>query len=351
MDALSERPHVRAVWHGPLALRTIECLSATDDTVDAVQGILRAIVEETGMRCAGIRLQNGDDFPFYVFKGFSRDFIRAENGRCVYNPDRTTADAAQDQPESPCMCGRILCGQTSTEENLFTPGGSLFTPALQMLAATVLPAKFGPIRSRCISEGFQTHALIPLRRGGAIIGLLHLSDQRPGILCAEDVAFLERLGASVGIALARKQNETKHQKLRAQLFQLQKMESIAILAGGIGHGFNNILAAMLGGLELATMKADGLGPIQAASLRIELDEVRRAAHRASALVEQILFLSGSERDEKQSLNIRPLIEKACQFLRSALPATIEIQQAHASPSGCHEPGHQRRTGDAGRRPH
>ena len=327
MEYPPERTHGRAVWHGPVALRTIECLAATDDAVDAIQGILRAIVEETGMKCAGIRLQNDDKFPFYVFKGFSREFIRAESSVWMHNPDSPSGVDGQEQLDPACMCGRILRGQTSPDEPFFTAGGSFFTPALQTLAATVDPAKLGPMRGRCIAEGFQTHALIPLRRGSAIIGLLHLSDPRPRVLGAEDIAFLERLGVSVGIALARKQTAAKHQKLRTQLFQLQKMESIGILAGGIAHGFNNILAAMLGGLELATMRADELGGPQAGSIRVELDDVRRAAHRASALVEQILFLSGNDRDEKQPLLVRPLVEKACQFLRSALPATIEIQQS------------------------
>jgi len=325
MEVTPDRPHGRAGWHDSVALRTIECLAAADDSVDAIQGILRAIVEETGMHCAGIRLQNDDDFPFYVFKGFSREFIRSERSVWRSNPDAPAGEDAEPAPA--CMCGRILRGQTSPDESFFTPGGSFFTPALQTIAVTLTAAKYGPLHARCIAEGFQTHALIPLRRGNAIIGILHLSDPRPRILCAEDIAFLERLGASVGVALGRKQTEAKHQKLRAQLFQMQKMESIAILAGGIAHGFNNILAAMLGGLELATMKADDLAGEQADGIRVELDAVRRAAHRASALVEQILFLSGSDREEKQSLLVRPVVEKACQFLRSALPATIEIQQA------------------------
>jgi signal transduction histidine kinase len=327
MEAAPERMHGRAAWHGPVALRIIECL-ATDDAVDAIHGILRAIVEETGVRCAGIRLQKDDNFPFYVFKGFSREFIRAEGSVWLHSPDAPSGVDAQEHLNPSCLCGRILRGQTSPDEPFFTPAGSFFTPALQTLAATIEPAKLA-MRGRCISEEFQTSALIPLRRGSAIIGLLQLSDPRPRILCAEDVAFLERLGVSVGIALARKQTDAKQQKLRAQLFQLQKMESIGILAGGIAHGFNNILAAMLGGLELATMRADELGGPQAASIRLELDDVRRAAHRASALVGQILFLSGSDRDEKQPLLVRPLVEKACQFLRSALPATIEIRQALA----------------------
>ena len=55
IEGTSERRHGGAGWHGSVALRTIECLAATDDVVDAIHRILRVIVDETGIQCAGIR--------------------------------------------------------------------------------------------------------------------------------------------------------------------------------------------------------------------------------------------------------------------------------------------------------
>jgi len=205
IEGTTERQRGCGDWHGRVALRIIDCLAATDCTVDAIQRILRVIVDETGIRCAGIRLQQGEDFPFYTFNGFSREFIRMQNSLCLHNPDGTLAVDAQGRPALACMCGRILRGLSMPGGDFFTAGGSFFTPCLQTLATTVDPAKLGPICGRCIAEGFQTHALLPLRRGGETIGLLHLSDPNPQVLTRDDVAFLERLGASVGIALAHRQ--------------------------------------------------------------------------------------------------------------------------------------------------
>jgi PAS domain S-box-containing protein len=189
-----------------VALRTIECLAATDDVVDAIHRILRVIVDETGIQCAGIRLREGDDFPYYAFSGLSREFIQLESSLCLRNPDGSLATDAQGRPALACLCGRVIRGQTLPDESCFTSTGSFFVPCLQTLATTIPPAKLGPIRGRCIGEGFQTHALVPLRQGGETIGLLHLSDPNPHMLNEDDVVFLERLGASVGIALAYKQD-------------------------------------------------------------------------------------------------------------------------------------------------
>ncbi len=37
------------------------------------------IKSETGIETIGLRLREGDDYPYYTFDGFSEDFIRTEN--------------------------------------------------------------------------------------------------------------------------------------------------------------------------------------------------------------------------------------------------------------------------------
>ena len=115
--------------------------------------------------------------------------------------------------------------------------------------------------------------------------------------------------------------EEEKQKLRVQLQQAQKMEAIGTLAGGIAHDFNNILAAIVGYAEIAR---DDSAP--GSTVAEDLEQVLKAAHRAKALVKQILAFS--RQGESQQVAVQPalLIKETLKMLRSTLPTTISIRQ-------------------------
>jgi len=85
----------------------------------------------------------------------------------------------------------------------------------------------------------------------------------------------------------RKQVEAERAKLEAQMREVQKLESLGVLAGGIAHDFNNMLMAILGNADLALLS---LAP--ASPARPNIEEIARASQRAADLCRQMLAYSG-----------------------------------------------------------
>ncbi len=104
-----------------------------------------------------------------------------------------------------------------------------------------------------------------------------------------------------------------------RLHQAQKMEAIGTLAGGIAHDFNNILGAIIGYTELAK---DDIPEDSFA--KDKLEQVLKAAQRAKEMIQQILTFSRKTKEEQKMVLFGDIIEEAVKFLRSTLPATIDI---------------------------
>ncbi len=82
---------------------------------------------------------------------------------------------------------------------------------------------------------------------------------------------------------ARKRAEFERAELASRLLQVQKLETVGRLAGGVAHDFNNLLTVINGYTMLALDRLPEGDP-----LRAPLEEVLRAGDRAIGLVRQLL---------------------------------------------------------------
>jgi PAS domain S-box-containing protein len=126
----------------------------------------------------------------------------------------------------------------------------------------------------------------------------------------------------------RKEAESVLHASEERLRQAQKMEAIGTLAGGIAHDFNNILAAMLGYAELTT---DDIPPEHPA--RPNIEQILKAGYRARDLVQQILAFSRRLEQERQPIQLQPILKESLKLLRATMPSTIEIRSRIDSACG------------------
>lgn len=85
-------------------------------------------------------------------------------------------------------------------------------------------------------------------------------------------------------------------RLQEQLFQSQKMDSIGMLAGGLAHDFNNVIAAIIGHIELLS-EHDNLD----ADARHRLAIIESSSRRASKMISKLLKFA-----RKGAIDIQPV---------------------------------------------
>jgi len=128
---------------------------------------------------------------------------------------------------------------------------------------------------------------------------------------------LEYAGRRVRLVVAQDVGE-RHQ-LEQQLRQSQKMEAVGRLAGGVAHDFNNLLMVIKGHTELLL---NVLPSEEKYSRKIE--QIDRAADRASTLTRQLLAFSRLQVLQPQVINLNGVVEEMGKLLPRLIGEDIEL---------------------------
>jgi len=191
----------------------LELLNYQGTGSDQIRSILQLVKERTGVEAVGIRLKEGDDFPYLETIGFPDHFVQMERHLCARDREGNVVRDSEGNPVLECMCGNVLRCRTNPKLPFFTEGGSFWSNCTtELLASTTEEDRQAHTRNRCNGEGYESVALIPLRNNETIIGLLHLNDHQRNRFDLEMIHFFEGIGASIGVAFARKRAERELQE-------------------------------------------------------------------------------------------------------------------------------------------
>ena len=112
---------------------------------------------------------------------------------------------------------------------------------------------------------------------------------------------------------------TEKERLRRQLEQAQKMESVGRLAGGVAHDFNNMLSVIGGYAELALEKAGA-----DETLRGDLSEILKAAGRSTDITRQLLAFARQQTVAPKVLDLNEAVEGTFKMLRRLISEDIDL---------------------------
>ncbi len=121
------------------------------------------------------------------------------------------------------------------------------------------------------------------------------------------------------------QDITERRGLEDQLRQAQKMEAVGRLAGGVAHDFNNLLTAIIGYADLLSV-----GSLREPACQHDLDEIRKAAERASSLTRQLLAFSRQQILQPKVLDLNQVVSDMGNLLHRLIGEDIELRTALAA---------------------
>jgi PAS domain S-box-containing protein len=200
---ITERKQIEAGQE--ITVQLLNLMNSLANLRELIREVTLLLKNWTGIEAIGIRLRDGDDFPYFETRGFPSEFVRMENSLCVYNSDGKPICDTDDNPILECMCGNVLRGRFNPEKPFFTKRGSFWTNCTtELLATTTEEDRQARTRNRCNGEGYESVALIPIRTNNIVYGLIQLNDRHKGQLTAQLILLMEHLADNLANTVAQR---------------------------------------------------------------------------------------------------------------------------------------------------
>lgn len=207
----------------------LETINRETNTQSIIHDIISVLKLHFGFDAVGLRLQKNGDYPYYLYEGFTGKFVETENSLCAKNDAGEIIINDDGSVVLECFCGLVLAGGMDSKAPYFTQEGSFWINDISDIPEEVFAAEWnGYLRGKCAKEGYRSVALIPLRSGEEIIGLLQLNSFHKNAFSPDLIEFFESIGLIVGIALKRRRIEEEIRENEEKFRQLFNVESDSI---------------------------------------------------------------------------------------------------------------------------
>ncbi|MCF7919135.1 MAG: PAS domain S-box protein [Candidatus Cloacimonetes bacterium] len=233
--------------------KILSILNRKEDWQLLLDEIVHEIWDLTDFKAVGIRLVSENDFPYQSTKGFSDEFLAAENS-LLKVVDNKLLPAAPGCDQLVCLCGHVIRQDYDPTLPYFTKEGSFWCNDIEELVTNLRLNKIDLIsRTSCIKSGYGSFAIIPLKAGTEIKGLLQFNNYEKNTFTEEIIQFFEEIGVTIGLAFQRIESERRLKASEEQfrsLYENSIMGIFRLSAEGRIMMMNPCLLALLGYKDL-----------------------------------------------------------------------------------------------------
>lgn len=160
--------------------------------------------------------------------------------------------------------------------------------------------------------GIRSWVVVPVLSGGRLWGSIGLDSSDLRSWTEGEIVAVKVAAAALGATIER---ESTEERLR----QLEKMDAVGRLAGGLAHDFGNLLAIISGNAHL--IRDDAHTDTERADAQAVID----ASGRGADLVRDLLTFSRQRVGEIQPVDLNDRISRVERILRRVIGATITIE--------------------------
>ena len=170
--------------------RFLQVVNRHSRMVPMLEDFIQEIQATSSCRAVGMRIMDVQgSIPFAAFTGYTREFLARENPLSIHDADT--------------MCIRVVRQHIDSALSSYTAGGSFYTNKSSRFLESISERQRQRTCSVCNRYGFESIALIPIRLGEQILGLMHVADPGANMVPIELVEMLEDAAMQVGAAIQR----------------------------------------------------------------------------------------------------------------------------------------------------
>jgi len=255
-----------------------QTLSSTLDLDELFRKALELLKERFGYAACGILLLDGKKNELYIKQIIGRDAEKSKKYRFRVGIDGIVGWVAKT--------GESFYAPDVSKDPRYIPGGA----------------------------SIKSEAAFPLKVRNQIFGVLNIESEELNGFDEEDLKVLSSFASQMSISIENaqlfldlKQTLQELKQAQDQIVQAEKLRAMGEMASGVAHDFNNVLAVVLGNIQLLLYQIDRLSPEE---IREGLKVIERSSKDGAETVRRIQEFTGVRRDKEFiSLSLNEIIKE------------------------------------------